>query len=50
MLKRLPAFNAAEISAAAASVGADRDVSNSSDSYEAETSAAAVGSLIGTTP
>jgi hypothetical protein len=40
------AFNAAGISAAAATVGADRDVSNSADSYEGETSAAAVGSLI----
>ena len=39
-------FNAAGISAAAATVGADRDVSNSPDSYEGETSAAAFGSLI----
>lgn len=31
-------FNAAGISAAAATVGADRDVSNSPDSYEGETS------------
>lgn len=39
-------FNAAGISVAAASAGADRNVSNSSDSYEGETSAAAFGSLI----
>ena len=40
------AFNAAGVSAAAATVGADRNVSHTSDSYEGETSAAAVGSLI----
>src|SRR5215212_5267985 len=39
-------FNAAGISAATATAGADRDVSNSSNSYEGETSAAAFGSLI----
>jgi hypothetical protein len=40
------AFNAAGISAAAATVGADQNVSNTPDSYEGETSAAAFGSLI----
>jgi hypothetical protein len=39
-------FNAAGISAAAASVGADRNVSSWPQSYEGETSAAAFGSLI----
>jgi len=40
------AFNPAGISAAAASVGADRNVTRTPDSYEGETSAAAFGSLI----
>src|ERR1044071_342448 len=39
-------FNASGVSAAAATVGADRNVSQTPDSYEGETSAAAVGSLI----
>lgn len=39
-------FNAAGVNAAAATAGADRDVSNWSASYEGETSAAAFGSLI----
>jgi hypothetical protein len=40
------AFNAAGVSAAAAVVGADRNVSQTPDSYEGETSAAAFGSII----
>jgi hypothetical protein len=39
-------FNAAGVSAAAATVGADQNVSNYPKSYEGETSAAAFGSLI----
>src|SRR5215216_7286294 len=37
-------FNAAGVSAAALLPGSDRDVSNTPDSYEGETSAAAFGS------
>ena len=39
-------LSAATISGTASAVGTDRNVSNSSDSYEGETSAAAFGSLI----